>query len=82
MMTYERVRVAKEYIEKKYRLKKEEEQEKKKGKNNIYNIYNKINIFFVLKKYRLGRNNVKNESIKFSRRRSGKNKRRNFAQRR
>ena len=32
MMTYERVRVAKEYIEKKYRLKKEEEQEKKKGK--------------------------------------------------
>jgi len=59
MMTYERVRVAKEYIEKKYRLKKEEEQEKKKGKNNIYNIYIK---------YRLGRNNVKNESIKFSRR--------------
>ena len=46
MMTYERVRVAKEYIEKKYRLKKEEEQEKKKGKNNIYNIYNKI-IFFL-----------------------------------
>ena len=32
MMTYERVRVAKEYIEKKYRLKKVEEQEKKKGK--------------------------------------------------
>ena len=59
MITYERVRVAKEYIEKKYRLKKEEEQEKKKGKNNIYNIYIK---------YRLGRNNVKNESIKFSRR--------------
>ena len=59
MMTYERVRVAKEYIEKRYRLKKEEEQEKKKGKNNIYNIYIK---------YRLGRNNVKNESIKFSRR--------------
>ena len=28
MITYERVKVAKEYIEKKYRLKKEEEQEK------------------------------------------------------
>ena len=41
-MTYERVRVAKEYIEKKYRLKKEEEQEKKKGKKII--IYNKISI--------------------------------------
>ena len=38
MITYERVRVAKEYIEKKYRLKKEEEQEKKKGKK-IYIIY-------------------------------------------
>jgi hypothetical protein len=38
MITYERVRVAKEYIEKKYRLKKEEEQEKKKGKKNLYNI--------------------------------------------
>ncbi len=49
MMTYERVRVAKEYIEKKYRLKKEEEQEKKKGKNNIYNIYNKINFFVFIK---------------------------------
>ena len=34
-MTYERVRVAKEYIEKKYRLKKEEEQEKKKGNLKI-----------------------------------------------
>ena len=33
MMTYERVRVAKGYIEKKYRLKKVEEQEKKKVKN-------------------------------------------------
>ena len=32
MLTYDRVRVAKEYIEKKYRLKKEEEQEKKKVK--------------------------------------------------
>ena len=41
-MTYERVRVAKEYIEKKYRLKKEEEQEKKKGKKII--IYNQISI--------------------------------------
>ena len=38
MITYERVRVAKEYIEKKYRLKKEEEQEKKKDKKNLYNI--------------------------------------------
>ena len=38
MITYERVRVAKEYIEKKYRLKKEEEQEKKKGKIIFYNI--------------------------------------------
>ena len=37
MMTYERVKVGKEYIEKKYRLKKEEEQEKKKGKLIIYN---------------------------------------------
>ena len=32
MITYERVRVAKEYIEKKYRLKKQEEEEKKRGK--------------------------------------------------
>ena len=32
MITYERVKVAKEYIEKKYRLKKQEEDEKKKGK--------------------------------------------------
>ena len=38
MLTYDRVRVAKEYIEKKYRLKKEEEQEKKKGKKIFYNI--------------------------------------------
>ena len=39
MTTYERVKVAKEYIEKKYRLKKQEEEEKKKGKinNNIIN---------------------------------------------
>ena len=36
MMTYERVKVGKEYIEKKYRLKKEEEQEKKKGEFIIY----------------------------------------------
>ena len=35
MITYERVKVAKEYIEKKYRLKKQEEEEKKKGKNNL-----------------------------------------------
>jgi hypothetical protein len=32
MLTYDTVRVAKEYIEKKYRLKKQEEQEKKRGK--------------------------------------------------
>ena len=32
MVTYERVKVAKEYIEKKYRLKRQEEEEKKKGK--------------------------------------------------
>jgi hypothetical protein len=32
MITYERVKIAKEYIEKKYRLKKEEETSKKKGK--------------------------------------------------
>ena len=32
MITCERVKVAKEYIEKKYRLKKQEEEEKKKGK--------------------------------------------------
>ena len=32
MITYERVKIAKEYIEKKYRLKKKEETEKKKGK--------------------------------------------------
>ena len=41
MLTYDRVRVAKEYIEKKYRLKKEEEQEKKRVKNNFI-----INIFY------------------------------------
>ena len=40
-MTYERVRVAKEYIEKKYRLKKEEEQEKKKG---IMSRMNQLNL--------------------------------------
>ena len=74
-MTYERVRVAKEYIEKKYRLKKEEEQEKKKGKFKNINLYNKNQN---LKKNRLGRNNVSYESIKFTRRRSRQNKRRNF----
>ena len=52
MMTYERPRVAKEYIEKKYRLKKVEEQEKKKGKNKFI-IYN---LLFLID--RLGRNNV------------------------
>ena len=36
MITYERVKVAKEYIEKKYRLKKQEEEEKKRGKKKIY----------------------------------------------
>jgi len=40
MITYERVKVAKEYIEKKYRLKKEEINEKKKG---IILNYNNIN---------------------------------------
>jgi len=35
MITYERVKVAKEYIEKKYRLKKQEEDEKKKGKKKF-----------------------------------------------
>ena len=39
MITYERVKVAKEYIEKKYRLKKQEEDEKKKGKKLLF-IYN------------------------------------------
>ena len=37
MITYERVKVAKEYIEKKYRLQKQVEEEKKKGKKKIYN---------------------------------------------
>ncbi len=60
MLTYDRVRVAKEYIEKKYRLKKEEEQEKKKGKTKYFFIIWFNNI------YRLGRNYVKNESTKFS----------------
>ena len=32
MITYERVKEEKEYIEKKYRLKKQVEEEKKKGK--------------------------------------------------
>ena len=39
MITYERVRVEKEYIEKKYRLKKQEEEEKKRGKKKKYIIY-------------------------------------------
>jgi hypothetical protein len=42
MLTYDRVRVAKEYIEKKYRLKKQEEQEKKRGKTNLL-IFDSIN---------------------------------------
>ena len=37
LTTYERVKIAKAYIEKKYRLKKEEEREKKKG-NTINNL--------------------------------------------
>lgn len=37
LTTYERVKIAKAYIEKKYRLKKEEEREKKKG-NTIHNL--------------------------------------------
>jgi len=32
LTTYQKVKVAKEYIEKKYRLKKQEEEEKKRGK--------------------------------------------------
>jgi len=44
MMTYERVRVAKEYIEKKYRLKKEEEQEKKKDWEEIIARMNQLNL--------------------------------------
>lgn len=35
MKTYERVKIAKAYIEKKYRMKKEEETEKRKGMNNF-----------------------------------------------
>ena len=52
MITYERVKVAKEYIEKKYRLKKQEEEEKKKGKSIII-IFNQKN--------RLGSYYFKNE---------------------
>jgi hypothetical protein len=51
LITYERVKVAKEYIEKKYRLKKQEEDEKKKGKK----------IYFLTKLYRLGCNYIQNE---------------------
>ena len=40
LTTYERVKIAKAYIEKKYRLKKEEETEKKKG--NIINNLNRL----------------------------------------
>ena len=41
MITYERVKVAKEYIEKKYLLKKQEEVEKKKGKKKYISYFNK-----------------------------------------
>ena len=44
MITYERVRVAKEYIEKKYRLKKEEEQEKKKDWEEIMSRMTQLNL--------------------------------------
>ena len=49
MITYERVKVAKEYIEKKYRLKKQEEEEKKKGKiiiNYIFNANNRLECYY------------------------------------
>ena len=52
MVTYERVKVAKEYIEKKYRLKKQEEEEKKKGKSII---------IIINQKNRLGSYYFKNE---------------------
>ena len=44
MITYERVKVAKEYIEKKYRLKKEEEQEKKKDWEEIMTRMTQLNL--------------------------------------
>ena len=44
MITYERVKVAKEYIEKKYRLKKEEEQEKKKDWEEIMSRMAQLNL--------------------------------------
>ena len=44
MITYERVKVAKEYIEKKYRLKKEEEQEKKKDWEEIMSRMTQLNL--------------------------------------
>ena len=44
MITYERVKVAKEYIEKKYRLKKQEEEEKKKDWDAIISRMNELNI--------------------------------------
>ena len=53
MITYERVKVAKEYIEKKYLLKKQEEVEKKKGKKKFINYFKK--------KHRLGSYHSKNE---------------------
>ena len=44
MITYERVKVAKEYIEKKYRLKKEEEQEKIKDWEEIMSRMTQLNL--------------------------------------
>ena len=44
MITYERVKVAKEYIEKKYRLKKEEEEEKKKDWEEIMSRMTQLNL--------------------------------------
>ena len=44
MITYERVKVAKEYTEKKYRLKKEEEQEKKKDWEEIMSRMTQLNL--------------------------------------
>ena len=44
MITYERVKVAKEYIEKKYRLKKAEEQEKKKDWEEIMSRMTQLNL--------------------------------------
>ena len=42
--TFDRVKIAKEYIEKKYRLKKEEEQEKKKDWEEIMSRMTQLNL--------------------------------------